>query len=139
MGWERCIREGHVRKMPVDVQRARSLSGLSELKARFVEKTEVNEGNAPILFGEMYDSLLELCQSVACLEGFKVLNHECLRYLLERLGLNSAAERFDRFRKIRNRINYYGKRVHVDFTESSIKEIGELVLELREFKEKRYR
>ncbi|MBU0530050.1 MAG: hypothetical protein KKC05_00075, partial [Nanoarchaeota archaeon] len=123
MTWDRCLDDGYIRKSFIDKQRAKSLRGISEKKHAFVKKTEITEDNAPILFSEMYDSLLEICQSISCLEGYNVLNHKCMRHFLERLDLHSIAERFDRFRKIRNNINYYGKDIETGFAKASISEM----------------
>ncbi|MGM5488097.1 MAG: hypothetical protein ACQESG_04065 [Nanobdellota archaeon] len=58
----------------------------------------------------LYDALRELLEVIE--EGYKIYNHECYTaFLKEILDQPRYAEEFDKLRKIRNGINYYGKTV----------------------------
>ena len=58
-----------------------------------------------------YDALRELLEALCTLHGYKVTNHICLGELLKKLEPDFDYNSFDRFRYIRNSINYYGKTV----------------------------
>ena len=53
-----------------------------------------------------------LLEIIALDKGYKIYNHECYTsFLKEILGMSREADIFDRQRKIRNSINYYGKEI----------------------------
>jgi len=59
-----------------------------------------------------YDALRELLECVALVKGYKIYNHECYTaFLKEILNESSLGDEFDKFRILRNGINYYGRRI----------------------------
>ena len=75
----------------------------------------------------------ECCESIGYIKGHKFFSHEVITYFIEdTLKNEKIAKRFDRYRKIRNGINYYGENVDVETVKGAIKEIPELVKELRD-------
>ena len=68
-------------------------------------------------------------ESIALENGFKIYNHECYSaFLKEILHLSMEADLFDKLRKIRNEINYYGKKVQQEEAESIIKDLKQLTM-----------
>ena len=79
----------------------------------------------------VYDCLREVLEALAIKKGFKIYNHECFCAFLKNICNEfSFAESFDRFRKIRNKINYYGKKVELVDAERLIKDMISLRKEL---------
>lgn len=59
-----------------------------------------------------YDALRILLEVIALDKGYKIYSHECYTsFLKEILSMSDEADRFDRLKKIRNGINYYGKEI----------------------------
>ena len=59
-----------------------------------------------------YDALREILEALAIKNNLKIYNHDCFcAFLKEILKDSNLGEDFDRFRQIRNKINYYGKAV----------------------------
>ena len=105
-----------------------------EEERRLREEEEEREGyDASILFTDMYEGVLEYCQALACLEGYKILNHLCITDFLKELGLQDIAVKFDRHRKLRNSVNYYGKALDPDFSLRSISEMQAAIKRLKQF------
>ncbi|MGM5483170.1 MAG: hypothetical protein ACQESF_06925 [Nanobdellota archaeon] len=52
----------------------------------------------------------------------------------EVLGLSSIAKKFDRFRKIRNGINYYGDSVSVETAKDALEAIPQMIAQIKESK-----
>ena len=49
---------------------------------------------------------------MALVKGYKIYNHECYTaFLKEILNESSLGDEFDKFRILRNGINYYGRRI----------------------------
>ncbi|MBI3412578.1 MAG: hypothetical protein HY051_00670 [Candidatus Aenigmarchaeota archaeon] len=127
MDWENCVNEGTAVKVSINEERMRSLRNSAKATLEFVESVEMNENNASILLKNMYDAVLELLHAYLLSKGYKVLNHLCIGYYLrDVLGNREFFYLFDRYRKIRNSITYYGVRVEPATAKHGINELGEL-------------
>ncbi|MEK6856185.1 MAG: hypothetical protein AABX66_03450 [Nanoarchaeota archaeon] len=112
MDWKEC----NVRKFVKIAERDDSLifslveSAESKLKvAKSIPQNEISYSSIIVL---AYDSLRTLLEAVASKSGYKIYNHECFTsFLNEILHKNSLAEKFDSVRAVRNRINYYGRKL----------------------------
>ena len=60
-----------------------------------------------------YDALHATLDALCNLHGHKVLSHVCLGALLREIVPEFDHVAFDRFRHIRNSINYYGRRINL--------------------------
>lgn len=117
-----CLREGKVQRRSPNPAEARSL--LSQSKDRFsdLKNLPLNENNASFRFEDAYEAIREALQSFLSLEGYKPYSHEAVfSFALERSLLSEAdAARADRYREIRNDINYKGKKVTAEETKEVI-------------------
>lgn len=126
------MESGDARHSFVDKQRAKSLQGMADARIKFIENIRLTEENSAILVSEAYQALLEVVQAIITSEGFKVYSHKCVTYFLEDyMGMETLSEKFDKFRKIRNKINYYGKTLDVKTGKEFIAEIFSLINQLR--------
>jgi len=133
MNFEESLKQGHVKKIPIDKFRAKNLIKSSEQAIETAKKILLNENSAKTILRELYEGLRECCESIGYIKGYKFLSHEVITYFIEdTLKNEKIAKRFDRYRKIRNGINYYGENVDVETVKGAIKEIPELVKELRD-------
>ena len=74
-----------------------------------------------------YDVLRSIVEAISSLDGYKIYSHEAFTYFLKEKGEDLIAEKFDRFRKIRNGINYYGKNISIEEVKEHIPEIVKLI------------
>lgn len=139
MTWEECMESGNAKKSFKDLQRAKSLMRMADSRIKFVRELDAKKDYASILFSDMYESVLEYCQALACLEGFKILNHLCITDFLKELGMQDIAVKFDRYRKLRNSINYYGNVLDPDFSLRSISEMQSVIGRLKQFISEKHR
>ena len=63
-----------------------------------------------------YDILRSILETIAILDRCKIYSHEAFTYFLKEKDENIIVNKFDRFRKIRNKINYYGKNISIEKT-----------------------
>ena len=100
---------------------------MSEIKEITVNSAKINDINISAYVSMAYDSLREILEALCVSKGYKVISHLCLGELLKKLINDFDFNSFDRFRYIRNGINYYG--IKVDFIQG--KEVINKIFEMR--------
>ena len=129
MRFEDFIRDGQARRGNKDANLAKSLF-LKTMKDRdFFDDLEVNENSARKLVSNYYDFLISILEAIAVLDGYKVYSHEAFTYYLLEKGQEKKSRNFERFRKVRNSINYYGKDIDVKEAAELVKEMKQLIEE----------
>ena len=110
-----CERKGFIKKAVPSISLVKSLLEISETKQIAMSSAKIDETTINAYLPMAYDSLREILEALCTLHGYKVTNHVCLGELLRKLESDFDYTSFDRFRYIRNGINYYGRRI--DFTQ----------------------
>lgn len=110
------VEEEKVRKGSPDPAEARSLFEQANDRMNDLAALPLTEKNASFRFEDAYEVLREALQSFLSLEGYKPYSHEAIvSFAFEKqLLLESEMWRFDRYREIRNDINYKAKRIGVE-------------------------
>lgn len=125
------IDKGLVKRANKDVSLAKSLINSAENDLKFLENLEINEISARKIMSNYYDVLRSITEAISALDGYKIYSHDAFTYFLIEKGENLFAEKFDRFRRIRNKINYYGKPISVEEVKENVKEIIKLINEIK--------
>ena len=124
MDWREGISKGFVKETKTDENLVNSLVKTSNNKVETNNRLELDETSASTKVSIIYESLREILEAFAIKKGFKIYNHECFIPFLDEICDNKSFSReFDRFRRIRNQINYYGRIVPVNEVEIIINEI----------------
>ncbi|MBN1377460.1 hypothetical protein JW949_03985 [Candidatus Woesearchaeota archaeon] len=79
----------------------------------------------------LYESLRQILEAICLIEGYKVYSHEAFTYYLNDKQEYKTADLFDKYRRMRNEVNYYGKTISMKNTIKAKKEIKELCILLR--------
>ncbi|MBI5797775.1 hypothetical protein HZA98_02635 [Candidatus Woesearchaeota archaeon] len=79
-----------------------------------------------------YDVLRSLLEAMVLRDGYKVYSHEAFTFYLREKGENEISLKFDRFRKKRNAINYYGENISVEEVKEYSEEMRSIINELKE-------
>ncbi len=132
MNFEDFIKSKKVRKGTPDMQLAKSLIKMSENHLKSIEDMRLTEVSSATIMTNYYESLREIVEAIASIDGYKVYSHEAFTYFLKERGEDLISIKFDNYRKIRNSVNYYGKPVEVGITEANINEIKKIIRELKE-------
>lgn len=133
MKWEDCKSEKKIRKTSPDLSLIKALIEMSANKIKVIGSLTLNDTTASVVFVEYYEALREVVEAIASKNGFKVYSHECLTSMLQELAKEDMiAQKFDRFRKLRNGVNYYGEPVSLEEAKKAVKEIPSLINELKE-------
>ncbi len=131
MRWEECVERGTARKGRPDFQRAKSLFAMAEVRLDVIKEIEMDDDSASVIFTMMYESILEFAHALAALSGYKILDHVCTKAFLEDMGIRSIAAKFDIYRKNRNSVNYYGKKLEREYVEISLREMNGVIGKLK--------
>ena len=127
MRFEDFIKKGLAKRSSKDMQLAKSLMSAAEQDMAFLKPLPLNESSARKIVSNYYDVLRSLLEADASLNGFKVYSHEAFTYYLIENKEEALSVKFERVRKIRNSINYYGKTIGVEEAEDTINEIAHII------------
>jgi deoxyribodipyrimidine photolyase-like uncharacterized protein len=126
MDWTTCLNKRIAKEVHQDKN---LISSEREIAAEKVESANAlpdrfHHGKISLL----YDALRSYLECLALENGYKIYNHECCTaFLKEVLKRSPEGNQFDEMRKIRNGINYYGKKVSPAEAHNIIKELKELI------------
>ena len=125
MDLETCKKKFLVKSIKPDLSKIQALlkSSLNKQEASEALPDQFPDSKITLL----YDSLRILLEYHALNQGFKIYNHECYTaFLKEILKESQLGDEFDKFRKVRNAINYYGKEI-------SKEEAREILSQMKDF------
>ena len=131
VNFEQSIREGYAKKVPIDNIRAKSIIVSSKQAIATAKNIAMNKDSLKSIFRELYEGLRQQCEAIGYQKGYKFQTHEAITYFIKDiLEENTIANKFDRHRKKRNGINYYGDDIVEETVKEALKEIPELMKEL---------
>src|SRR3989338_3132844 len=128
MNFENSLIEGKVKKVVPNKIRAISLFKSSMQAIETAKIIQLNPNTLKSILRELYEGLREYCEAIGYLKGYKFMDHESITYFLrDVLKEQPISAKFDRYRRLRNGINYYGEDVHIETVKEALIEIPELV------------
>ncbi len=127
MNYEEAFKKWRVRRGNKNENLARSLLKVTKRDIQFFNKLEMNEESARKLVSNYYDCLRSILEAMAALDGYKIYGHELFFNYLKKKKENNLATKFDRFREIRNRINYYGEDIDVQQAKEVVGDIKTII------------
>ena len=127
MNWDECLIK-YAKSIKVDHELIDSLIKSSKNKMTDSDKLEIDHIVASSKVSLAYESLRERLEAIAIFHGYKIYNHECFSsFINEILKEKDIANEFDRIRRIRNKINYYGKELDIKEALLIIKDIKNII------------
>jgi len=132
MNFEDFIRSGIARKATGDKSLIKSFTNSSEEDLVFLRTLELTEISARKIMSNYYDVLRAVLEALALFKGYKIYSHEAFTFFLEYIDEKKLSEQFERFRKIRNKINYYGASISVDESKDHVKKMELLITKLKD-------
>ena len=134
MSFEKSVNEGKAKKVVPNRIRASSLLKSSIQAIETAKIIQVNPTTLKSILRELYEGLRECCEAVGYLRGYKFLDHESITYFLrDILREQSVSIKFDRYRRLRNGINYYGEDIDIETVKEALIEIPKIVKELEKY------
>lgn len=134
MNFDRNLEEGNAKKVVPNRIRALSLLKSSLQAIETAKSIEINQDSLKSIMRELYEGLREYCEAIGYIKGYKFLDHESITYFIKDiLKEEPISKRFDRFRRLRNGINYYGDDIDMETVKEAIKEIPLLIKQLEKY------
>jgi hypothetical protein len=126
MDWKECLNKRIVKEVSKDKNLILSLKETAELKIK--SANSLSREFSIVKVTVLYDSLREYLEALSIQTGYKIYNHECYTvFLKEVMKKPEEAKHFDKIRRIRNDINYYGRKLSEEESEVVIREIENLI------------
>lgn len=132
MRFEDFIRAKKVRRAEPDMQLSRSLMKMSDNHIKSADELKLSDITSSTIMATCYEALREIVEAITAKEGFKVYSHEAFTLFLREMGEDMISSKFDRFRRIRNNINYYGKPIDASSVKVHRQEIEKTIEQLKE-------
>ena len=131
MDWRECVKQRIAKSVKKDKNLITSTREIAEIK---IESAGVLPDAYYIAkISLLYEALREYLESGALENGYKIYNHECYSaFLKEILNLPNEADLFDKLRRIRNGINYYGRKVSEGEAAQIISDLNSLIKRVKE-------
>ncbi len=137
MNFENSLLEGKAKQVLPNKIRASSLFKSSPQAIETAKVIPLVPNSLKTILRELYEGLREYCEAIGYLNGYKFLDHESITYFLKDiLKEDSVSKKFDRYRRLRNGINYYGEDINIETVKEAIIEIPKLIKELEKYSEK---
>lgn len=134
MNFEDSLIDGKAKKVVPNKIRASSLFKSSIQAIETAKAIQLNPNTSKSILRELYEGLREYCEAIGYLKGYKFLDHESIGHFLgDILNEQSVSMKFDRYRKLRNGINYYGEEINAETVKEAVIEIPELVKILEKY------
>lgn len=110
MNFKDSLIEGKAKKIMPHKIRASSLFKSSIQAIETAKIIQLNSNTLKSILRELYEGLREYCEAIGYSKGYKFQDHESITYFLrDVLKEQSIFIKFDRYRRLRNGINYYGE------------------------------
>lgn len=134
MNFEFYLSNGKAKKVAANKIRASSLFKSSIQAIKTAKNIPLSPNTSKTILRELYEGLREYCEAIGYLKGYKFLDHESIGYFLRDILKEPLIyNRFDRYRKLRNGINYYGEDIEIETIKEAAAEIPKLVGELEKY------
>ena len=127
MDFKRSLEEGYAKEIKKNKNRAKSLVKSSDASIKTAKIIPINEISLKSIFRELYEGLRQYCEAIGFQKGYKFQSHEVISYFLrDVLKEKNISMKFDRYRKLRNGINYYGNDIDVLSVKNALSEIPKI-------------
>ncbi len=131
MSLKESITLGYVKKITPNLNRSKSLHESSKHALKTTLEIRLSHHSNKTVLRELYESLRELCESIGYKHGFKFQSHESIiHFLKDDLNEIKIATKFNKYRMLRNDINYYGKNINYETVIKAKEEIPEIIKKL---------
>jgi hypothetical protein len=124
MNFAEQLRKGSVRKIPPDLERARSLRQASQDAVAALLLLPVTSTTTKTILREAYESLRQGYEAVGYEKGYKFESHDAItHFIADVLKDEQRARTFERYRVLRNKVNYAGKDIDIATAKRALRDI----------------
>jgi len=130
--WEDCKKRRIAKEISVDVGLVNYIIESAKDREKTAKMLPINNTTKETVVSLMYDVLRELLEALSIKQGYKIYNHECYAPFLRSIIRDEDFSRdFDTLRLLRNKINYYGRKISLDESKEVLNTIRDLIKKTR--------
>lgn len=109
------VKEGKLRKRNKDIPRIKSLLDSATKTVNYMRKIPISEDSATVVFREYYESIRQIGDAMLWSIGYEPKGHDVSMEALKEIDIKDKYKLhgLDRFRRMRNNINYRGYKVTI--------------------------
>jgi len=114
--WEICKQE-FIKERTPDLNQIASIKETANNREQLIETIEINDKNASFIVEGYYEVIKELLTALLLKNGFRSKNHQCLISYLYKKFPEYEAEAYlvGELCFLRNRLDYYGEKIKLDY------------------------
>ncbi len=129
MEWSACEKR-FMRRVEIDKERINSIRKLALQRLAFAKSVKADSDNVSFLVENYYEIIKELLVGLLLKSGLKSDNHQCLiTYFYENYPkYEYEANLILRMSYLRNRLNYYGEAIDLEFYEKHKEEFLSVIV-----------
>jgi len=116
MNWKEC-ENNFIREVEIDIARIDSIIDKAFIRLKRARDTKINEENVSLVVEDYYEVIKELLTAYLLNNGLRSKNHQCLisYFYNKNPDFEREAYLIAQMSFFRNRLNYYGESVPLDF------------------------
>ena len=125
------LERGDAKRVQPNPARAQSLRRAAAEALRTAKTIPLAAHTRKSILRELYEALRQTCEARAYEDGIQFRTHDAITdYLRDERNDPVAANEFDRYRRLRNGINYYGDEIAEETVRAALHDIPALSKEL---------
>ena len=131
MNLKKAIDSGLIRIVPSNRARAESLRKASLESLEVINQIPLTEKSSKIILRDLYECLRQHIEAEGFEKGYKSETHDSLKYIIDEvIKKHSLLKDFDKLRRLRNGINYYGDDINIETVKYYLKKVPEMIKQL---------
>ncbi len=126
--WDECKRN-FIRQVEIDSEKIKSIIKLAMKRFIFIKSININKDNVSFIVEDYYEIFKELLVALLLKNSLKSQNHQCLITYFYR---NYPSYEFEanlilQMSYLRNRLNYYGEPIDIEFYNKHEKDFASII------------
>ena len=128
MEWSHCSAM-FIRKVETDPAKVKAIINAAELRLKYLENAALNRDNISFIVEGYYEVIKELLVALLLSHGLRSKNHQCLISYFYHTYTKYEAEAhlISQMSYLRNRLDYYGEPIELEFYEKNKQEFGSII------------
>jgi uncharacterized protein (UPF0332 family) len=128
MDWSLCQKE-FVREVEIDTERIRSIVEKARIRLKRAKSTIIDNETVSLVVEDYYEVIKELLVAYLLKNGLRSKNHQCLITYFYKNNPNHEREAIiiSQMSYFRNRLDYYGESVPLEFYQKNKKNFEDII------------
>ena len=137
MDWKEC-ENNFVKEVERDIDRKNSIIEKAVIRLKRARNTKINEENVSLIVEDYYEVIKEMLVAYLLNNGLSSKNHQCLISYFYKKNPNFEKEAYliAQMSFFRNRLNYYGESIPLDFYKKNKEDFESIIKIIRSLIEK---